>query len=522
MSSSPTAQPSVLPTVIVPSSSPSVSPSMSPSFVPSLHPTNLPSSSLAPTDTVKASAILDFKLPLGTPLDSEAIAVFEETLEEFLQEQLSESSEGAKFIAFNVTVISQTVVADIEADEGLDNATLSNADPEPIRRRSLEEMSLIISVLINAIVSPLVPIAEMDFQADITRSLTRKRARFFEELFATEAFEGLDPTQQPPDSTNTTGSNNTTTATIASTVAGGVVLGSVALLFFVRRKRRAGNNSNYIPQKEELQDRPLDYAGYDDEDEISSLGNDEMFQVADNDSKVEIGVDGADKWSLDDAFPFQRTEGQLDASRSELTDSDDECNDDMKGAANPDEIACESTQPSTATVEENSPVVEDKEVDEDDAIVVESRTQQNAPKSIMKSMLNFSCFADNTLGEQTDKNRDEARVEKSSVASDSRLYSVFAPPGPLGLIVDNSPSGGTFIAEVKDASPLKHMVGVGDKIVQLDGVDTRKKSAVALRQWIAQKPYTEEQVLVLMAKDECRGGVAYTGDDIMEEDNMSV
>lgn len=521
MSSSPTAQPSVLPTVIVPSSSPSVSPSMSPSLVPSLHPTVLPSSSLAPTDTLNASAILDFKLPLGTPLDFEAIAVFEETLEEFLQEQLSESSEGAKFIAFNVTVVSQKVVTSIEADEDPANGTLSNADPEPIRR-SLEEMSLIISVLVNAIVSPLVPIAEIDIQADITRSLTRKRARFFEELFATEAFEGLDPTQQPPNSTNPSGSNNTTTATIASTVAGGVVLGSVALLFFVRRKRRARGNSNYIPQKEELQDRPLDYAGYDDEDEISSLGNDEMFQVADNDSKVEIGDDGADKWSLDDAFPFQRAEGQLDASRSQLTDSDDECNDDMKDVANPDEIACESTQPSTATVEENSPVVDDKEVDEDDAIVAESRTQQNAPKSIMKSMLNFSCFADNTLGEQMDRDRDEARVEKSSVASDSRLYSVFAPPGPLGLIVDNSPSGGTFIAEVKDASPLKHMVGVGDKIVQLDGVDTRKKSAVALGQWIAQKPYTEEQVLVLMAKDECRGGVAYTGDDIMEEDNMSV
>lgn len=522
MSSSPTAQPSVLPTVIVPSSSPSVSPSKNPSFAPSLHPTNLPSSSYVPTDTLNVSAILDFKLPLGTPLDSEAIAVFEETLEEFLQEQLSESSEGAKFIAFNVTVVSQTVVTSNEAGEDLDNGTLSKADPEPIRR-SLEEMSLIISVLINAIVAPLVPIAEIDFQGDITRSLTRKRARFFEELFATEAFEELDPTQQPTDSTNTAGSNSTTTATIASTVAGGVVLGSVALLFFVRRKRRAGNNSNYIPQKEDLQDRPLDYAGYDDEDEISSLGNDEMFQVADNDSKVEIGVDGADKWSLDDAFPFQRAEGQLDASRSQLTDSDDECNDDMKDVvANLDEIACESTQPSTATVEENSPVVDDKEVDEDDVIVVESRTQQNAPKSIMKSMLNFSCFADNTLGEQIDRERDEARVEKSSVASDSRLYSVFAPPGPLGLIVDNSPDGGTFIVDVKDASPLKHMVGVGDKIVQLDGVDTRKKSAVALGQWIAQKPYTEEQVLVLMAKDECRGGVAYTGDDIMEEDNMSV
>ena len=455
-------------------------------------------------------------LPFGTLLDSESIATFEETLEEFLREELNESSEGTKFNNLNATVVSQKVVA---TDEELSDENLSNAEPEPVRRH-LKEMSLIISVLIDVIVSPVDPTAEINFQREAMKTVTRNSARFFDELFATEAFEALDPTEQSEDSNNPLNSpdGKDTTAAIASTVACGVVLGSIAVLFFVIRRRREAE-SNYIVQRDVASDiepppcdktldsPPLDYANYDDDDVISSLGDDEMITNADRDSKVEICDDSADKWSLDDAFPFQRSEG-LGMSHSQLTDSDNSDDaDELKDTVIvSDENLCESDD-TPSSKNERHPV--------DDEIVDKSAKRQGDPqsKSIMKSMLNFSCFADNTFKEQ----EGEGNVKKSSVASYSRLYEVRAPPGPLGIIVDNSPSGlGTVIAVVKSTSPLKHMVNVGDKIVMVDDVDTSKKSAVALGQWIMKKPYTEEQVLILMAKEECS---VDTGDDM---EDMSV
>ena len=482
---------------------------MSPSSSPSHYPTNIPSASTSPTDALRKSAVLDFMLPFDTLLDSESIATFEETLEEFIRDELGESTQ---FKYFNVTVVSQKIVA---SDEELSDEELSNAEPEPVRRRSLEEMSLIISVLIDVIVSPGNPAKEIDFQREVTRTVTQESARFFGELFATEDFEELDPAEQSEDSNNplktTDGEDNT--VAIATTAACGVVLGSIALLFFIIRRRR-GAESDYIAQKDveappsDIGSPPLDYANYDDDDVVSSLEDDEMITDADRNSKVEID-DGADKWSLEDAFPFQRSEG-LGMPHSQLTDSDEDDDEveEWKDAAAfaTDENVCDSNNvpsPSSRVLdsfEEKHPV--------DDDIVVESDTPQ---RSIMKSMLNFSCFADNTFKEY----EGEIHVKRSSFGS-NRLYEVRCQPGPLGIIVDNSPSGGTVIAEVKATSPLKHMVNVGDKIVMLDDVDTSKKSAVALGQWIAKKPYKEEQVLIVMAKEGCG---ADTCDDM---EDMSV
>ena len=497
---------------------------MLPSSSPSYYPTNIPSASLSPTNALKKSAILDFMLPFDTLLDSESIATFEETLEEFLRDELSNNSEGTKVKYFNVTVVSQRVVASDEefSDEEVYNAEtepepVRRVKPEPVRRRSLEEMSLIVSVLIDAIVSPITPTTEIDFQREVTKAVTQDSARFFGQLFGTEAFEELDPTDQSEESNNpleSTDVNNT--VAIATTSACSVVLGSIALIFFVIRRRRVAE-SDYIVQKDVvppsdagLGSPPLDYANYDDDDVVSSLGDDEMITDAERDSKVEID-DGADKWSLDDAFPLQRSEG-LGMPHSHLTDSDDDATDDEvwkdATAFATDEKACENNDTPSSRVlnsfEEKHPV--------NDEVFVESTKPQSdpQPKSMLKSVLNFSCFADNTFKEQEDL------VKRSSFGSNSRLYEVRVPPGPLGIIVDNSPSGGTVIAEVKATSPLKHMVSVGDKIVMLDDVDTSKKSAVALGQWIMKKPYKEEQVLIVMAKEE-RG--ANTCDDM---EDMSV
>lgn len=446
-------------------------------------------------------------MPYDEVLKNESIATFEETLEDFLREELSRSSEGTEFKYFNVTVVSQKVVT---SDEGPDDEELSDEEQESdsVPRRSLEEMSLIVSVLIDAIVSsPVNSPAEIDFQEVVTNAVTQDSARFFGELFATEAFEELNPMEQSEESNSTLrpndGKDNNNTAAIASSAASIVALGSIALLYFVMRRRR-GAESDYIVQKDietpslVVDAPPLDYANYDDDDVVSSLGDNEMITDAERDSEADID-DGADKWSLDHTFPLQRSEG-LGMPHYELTDSDEEVTEggDWKNAAAfaTDENACEDNRSPSSRVlesfEEKLPVK--------DEVIVEptTKSQSDPPKSLLKSMLNLSCFSDNTFKE----NEEQVSVKRSSLGSNSRLYEVRVGPGPLGIIVDNSPSGGTVIAEVKATSPLKHMVNVGDKIVMLDDVDTSMKSAVALGQWIMKKPFKEEQVLIVLAKEE--------------------
>ena len=330
-------------------------------------------------------------MPFDTLLDSESIATFEETLEEFLLVELSKSSEGTKVKYFNVTVVSQRVVASDEefSDEELSNAEpepVRRAEPEPVRRRSLEEMSLLVSVLIDAILSPISPTTEIDFQREVTKAVTQDSARFFGELFGTEAFEGLDPTDEPEESKSPLKpADGNNTVAIATTAACGVVLGSIALLFFVIRRRRVAESA-YIVQKDVVPPSdvgvgspPLDYANYDDDDVVSSLADDEMITDAERDSKVEIDND-ADKWSLDDAFPLQRSEG-LGMPHSQLTDSDDDATGDEEwkraaAFATTDENACENNDTPSSRVlnslEEMHPV--------NDEVFVESTKPQSDPK----------------------------------------------------------------------------------------------------------------------------------------------
>jgi hypothetical protein len=302
---------------------------------------------------------LDFKLPLDSILDAEAVVTFEETLEEFLREELIISSNGTKYVDVNATVVSQKLVPS--------NETLSNTGSEPFRRLLQEEMSLFISVLITAsFASTDNSGAEINFQREITRAVTRNSERFFDELFATEAFEGLDP---PDKSDDSQGDNYT--AAIVSTVAGGVVIGSIALLFFIRRRHR--RESSVLPPFRALAP-PLDYSNYDDDDDdISSLG-DEMFTAADK------GGDGTDQLSSDDAFLFQHTEGQLEVPRSQLTDIDEDTLEDV-----------DESSPGPNIFRPKIPV-------HDGDIVNESDERPSAPKSI-KSLL-FACFADNPLDDE--------------------------------------------------------------------------------------------------------------------------
>lgn len=77
-----------------------------------------------------------------------------------------------------------------------------------------------------------------------------------------------------------------------------------------------------------------------------------------------------------------------------------------------------------------------------------------------------------------------------------KLFDVYAPPGPLGIIIDTTPEG-PMIHSLKPTSQLLGLVSPGDLIVGLDGVDTRNMTAATFTRLMAKRSQGERKITLL-------------------------
>ena len=77
-----------------------------------------------------------------------------------------------------------------------------------------------------------------------------------------------------------------------------------------------------------------------------------------------------------------------------------------------------------------------------------------------------------------------------------KLFDVYAPPGPLGIIIDTTPEG-PMIHSLKPSSQLLGLVNPGDLIVGLDGVDTRNMTAATFTRLMAKRSQGERKITLL-------------------------
>ena len=101
-----------------------------------------------------------------------------------------------------------------------------------------------------------------------------------------------------------------------------------------------------------------------------------------------------------------------------------------------------------------------------------------------------------------EENRDEEdqRSTLSSVVRRSGAYDVYAPPGPIGIVVDTSKEGPS-VHSLKATSPMMGLITPGDLIVALDDIDTRSMSAAALTRLMAKKSRQRERKITLYSVD---------------------
>ena len=80
------------------------------------------------------------------------------------------------------------------------------------------------------------------------------------------------------------------------------------------------------------------------------------------------------------------------------------------------------------------------------------------------------------------------------------LYDVFAPPGPIGIVVDTTKDG-PAVHSLKRTSPMLGLINAGDLIIALDDVDTRGMTAATLTQMMARKATQKERKITLLSID---------------------
>ena len=79
-------------------------------------------------------------------------------------------------------------------------------------------------------------------------------------------------------------------------------------------------------------------------------------------------------------------------------------------------------------------------------------------------------------------------------------YECFAPPGPLGVIIDTT-SNGPMVHSIKPTSQLLGIIHSGDFVIALDDIDTSAMTAPLLTRLMASKSQQPQRKITLLRRE---------------------
>jgi hypothetical protein len=92
------------------------------------------------------------------------------------------------------------------------------------------------------------------------------------------------------------------------------------------------------------------------------------------------------------------------------------------------------------------------------------------------------------------------RTSLNTAIKQGDTFDVFAPPGPIGIVVDTSKEG-PAVHSLKSTSPMLGLINPGDLIIALDDEDTRIMTAASLTRLMAKKSRQKERKITLLSPD---------------------
>ena len=67
------------------------------------------------------------------------------------------------------------------------------------------------------------------------------------------------------------------------------------------------------------------------------------------------------------------------------------------------------------------------------------------------------------------------------------LFSVYAPQGKLGIVLENPDYDGPIVYVIRDNSPLQGKIAIGDRLIAVDEVDVRTMSPLKISKLIGKR-----------------------------------
>jgi len=81
---------------------------------------------------------------------------------------------------------------------------------------------------------------------------------------------------------------------------------------------------------------------------------------------------------------------------------------------------------------------------------------------------------------------------------EEEMVTVLAPAGKLGVVIDRPNSGVPVVHAIKENSVLANQVRIGDKLLSVDGQDTRDMSAIRVSKLISSKSENPQRAMIFM------------------------
>ena len=375
---------------------------------------------------VSLSGVVNFKLPMSLLSESQLVsglglgqvAAFEATVEVFLRREMLLFNATVTFSNFNSTVVTQQFLRE-QPD---------SPSEEPIRVRGLEETSLIIVANIIALASPAEAAIDFPFQTIIHGILVQNRDEFYETLFSSGVFEIL---QEPVYvSVRGGGENNESTGMIiGGSIAGiGMLISSVVAFFVIKQRHRSqkdDDGADCVAPQIEIGETPIAHV-----DESSLPGdmypkNVPHFPGGSSPSARNIALD---EWSVCDEdvmhssylmphSPMPHSDASSTASTFELPKDIHTMYDSMLQSAQEEQNIQSQPNVFTRLFDSTDPDI--------------SGPEPNSPRGL--KLFGYFVTPEKLFG----RNKATDTTRKIS----GNVYQVWAPPGPLGIVIASSKDG---------------------------------------------------------------------------------